>query len=137
MKPEFKERRKYRRVLFSIDQGLSGQITLESRKSKTSQPLVAPVLDISEGGIGFVLDPSFEEEIKINDQLKLTQLTICVDDQKRVYPLETHQPMMVRGKIKADFLSHIGVGCDFTGITSDIWSEIKDFIKETYPNSIL
>ena len=137
MKPEFKERRKYRRVLFSIDQGLSGQITIESRKLKKSQPLVAPILDISKGGIGFVLDPIYEKEIKINDQLKLTQLTICVDDQKRVHHLEAHQPMKVRGKIKADFLSHVGVGCDFTDITSNIWGEIKAFITETYPNSIL
>lgn len=135
MKPEFRERRKFRRVLFSIDQGVSGQI--RSRDSKYSNPLDAPILDISEGGIGFVLDPIYEKEIKINDQLKLTQLTICVDDQKRVFSLEVHQSMTVRGKIKADFLNHIGVGCDFTGITSGIWSEIKEFIKETYPNSIL
>ena len=134
MKPEFKERRKYRRVLFSIDQGLSGQI--RSRGSKDSNPLDAPILDISEGGIGFVLDPIHEKEIKIYDQLKLTQLTICVDDQKRVLPLEVYQAMTVRAKIKADFLSHIGVGCDFMDITSDTWGKIKDFIIKTYPNSI-
>jgi c-di-GMP-binding flagellar brake protein YcgR len=135
MKPEFKERRKYRRVLFSIDQGLTGQI--RGRDSKDSNLLNAPILDISEGGIGFVLDPIYEKEIKINDQLKLTQMTICVDDQKRVLPLDVHQPMTVRAKIKADFLSHIGVGCDFMEITSDTWGKIKDFITKTYPNSIL
>ena len=137
MKTGFKERRKYKRALFSIDQGLAGQFALSGKEIEASKPLVAPILDISEGGVGFVLDPIYGEKIGIDDKLVLTQLSICVGDQKRVLSLKSHLPMTVRGKITADFLSHVGVGCDFTKITSDLWSEIKDFIEKIYPNCIV
>jgi len=137
MKTEFKERRKYKRALFSIDQGLAGQFAISGEAMEASKPLIAPILDISEGGIGFVLDPSYGEKISIDDKLVLTQLSICVGNRESVLDLKSDLPLTVRGKITADFLTHVGVGCDFTKITSDIWSEIKSFIEKTYPNCIV
>jgi c-di-GMP-binding flagellar brake protein YcgR len=131
MKTEFKERRKYKRALFSIDQGLAGQFAL------SNEALVAPILDISEGGIGFLLDPSYSEKISIDDKLVLTQLSICVGNRESILDLKADLAMRVRGKITADFLTHVGVGCDFTKISSDIWCDIKGFIERTYPNSII
>jgi c-di-GMP-binding flagellar brake protein YcgR len=137
MKTEFKERRKYKRALFSIDQGLAGQFALSSEAVEASKPLVAPILDISEGGVGFLLDPSYGEKIRIDDKLVLTQLSICVGNHESFLDLKSDLPLTVRGKITADFLTHVGVGCDFAKITSDVWNEIKGFIEKTYPNCIV
>lgn len=134
---EFKERRKYKRALFSIAQGLVGQFAMGGGDLKSSRPLMAPILDISQGGIGFVLDPNNGENIAVDDQLLLTRLSICVGSHERVLEIQPDLPMTVRGKIAADFLSHVGVGCDFTRITSEAWDEIKAFITKTYPNCIV
>ncbi len=137
MKTDFKERRKYKRALFSIDQGLVGQFALNKKSSKKSQPLSAPILDISRGGIGFVLDPCHGDEIHIDDSLALTRLAICVGGAEHVLAITPDLPMTVRGKIAADFLSHVGIGCDFSTISIDAWEQIKDFIRKTYPNCIV
>ena len=137
MKTEFKERRKYKRALFSIDQGFIGQFDMKTSASRSSQSLMAPILDISQGGIGFVLDPDNGREIGIDDHLLLTQLTISVGSHESVLSIKPDLPMTVRGKIAADFLSHVGVGCDFAAIAPETWEEIKNFIKKTYPNCIV
>lgn len=137
MKTEFKERRKHKRALFSIAQGLVGQFEFGDKEFKSPQSLMAPILDISQGGIGFVLDPSNRDTVAIDDRLMLTRLSICVGRYESILSIKPDLPMTVRGKIAADFLSHVGVGCDFTRITSKSWDKIKDFITKTYPNCIV
>ncbi len=137
MKTDFKERRKYKRALFSIDQGLVGQFALNKNDLKKTESLEAPILDISKGGIGFVLDHNSGDEIRIDDRLTLNQLTICVAGCERVLTITPDLPMTVRGKIAADFLSHVGIGCDFSIVSTDAWEQIKDFIMKIYPNCIV
>lgn len=137
MKTEFIERRKYKRALFSIEQGFKGQFSLGGKILNSSQLLMAPILDISKGGVGFVLESSYGEKISIDDRLVLTQLEICVGDYEDFLDIKPDLSMTVRGKIAADFLSHVGVGCDFTEITAKSWEKIKNFITQTYPNCIV
>ena len=137
MKTKFKERRKYKRALFSIEQGFKGQFTLRQKYLNTNQLLMAPILDISQGGIGFVLDSGYGDKIGIDDQMVLTQLQISVGDYQSVLTITPDLSMTVRGKIAADFLSHVGVGCDFTEISTEAWEKIKAFITQTYPNCIV
>ena len=137
MKTDFKERRKYKRALFSIDQGLVGQFAVSKGSPAQMQPLMAPILDISKGGIGFVLDHGNGGDINIDDRLTLSQLAIRVEGHERVLAIRPDLSMTVRGKIAADFLSHVGIGCDFSGVSIDIWEQIKEFIKTTYPNCIV
>jgi hypothetical protein len=137
MKTKFKERRKFKRALFSIEQGLKGKFALKVKDFNVSQELMAPILDISKGGVGFILEPNCGDKVGIDDKLMLSQLKICVGDFVSVLLIEPDLPLTVRGKIAGEFFSHVGVGCDFTQITTKSWDNIKEFIRQTYPNCIV
>jgi c-di-GMP-binding flagellar brake protein YcgR len=65
------ERRKYKRVLFTIEDGIIGTFTESKKKTDIVD---ANVMNISEGGVQLTFKPILNHRIKVGDKLLLTEI---------------------------------------------------------------
>lgn len=65
------ERREFKRVLFTIEDGIIGTF---SPSIKDKDPVDANVLNISEGGVQLTFKPILNHRIKVGDRLLLTEI---------------------------------------------------------------
>ena len=65
------ERRKYKRVLFTIEDGIIGTFTESNKKLDIVD---ANVMNISEGGVQLTFKPILNHRIKVGDKLLLTEI---------------------------------------------------------------
>jgi c-di-GMP-binding flagellar brake protein YcgR len=66
-----KERRKYKRVLFTIEDGIIGTFSPSQEKDEN---VPANVINISEGGVQLTFKPILNHRIKVGDRLLLTEI---------------------------------------------------------------
>jgi c-di-GMP-binding flagellar brake protein YcgR len=66
-----KERRKFKRVLFTIEDGVIGTF---SPVSEGDDKVDANVINISEGGVQLTFKPILNHRIKVGDRLLLTEI---------------------------------------------------------------
>ena len=66
-----KERRKYKRVLFTIEDGIIGTFSPSQGKNEN---FPASVINISEGGVQLTFKPILNHRIKVGDRLLLTEI---------------------------------------------------------------
>lgn len=65
------ERRKYKRVLFTIEDGIIGTF---SSSELTEEGIDANVINISEGGVQLTFKPILNHKIRVGDRLLLTEI---------------------------------------------------------------
>ena len=65
------ERRKYKRVLFTIEDGIIGTFSPVDQKENN---VSANVMNISEGGVQLTFKPILNHRIKVGDRLLLTEI---------------------------------------------------------------
>jgi len=65
------ERRKHKRVLFTIEDGIIGTFTESNQETDIVD---ANVLNISEGGVQLTFKPILNHRIKVGDKLLLTEI---------------------------------------------------------------
>ena len=65
------ERRQYKRVLFTIEDGIIGTFTESNQETDIVD---ANVLNISEGGVRLTFKPILNHRIKVGDKLLLTEI---------------------------------------------------------------
>lgn len=132
------EKRRHKRVLFSIQERITGSI------EKVGEPVgkwcrAVPILNLSKGGIGFILERGMDIPIQTGTQLKLTDMWI---EKKSAHHLDLRAlsdadiTMVVRWVLDNSYLQHLGFGCEFVNLPSKCQDEIRGFINGAFPGRI-
>jgi c-di-GMP-binding flagellar brake protein YcgR len=117
------ERRKYKRVLFTIEDGIIGTFSsIEEKEENVS----ANVINISEGGVQLTFKPILNHRIKVGDRLLLTeirgdksgQIIVNVDAEVKWISEDTLQ-------------EDIGVGLQFVDVLKQS-KKLNEFVEFWY-----
>jgi c-di-GMP-binding flagellar brake protein YcgR len=119
-----RERRKYKRVIFTPEDGIVGVF---QPPDGGSEPLTADVINLSEGGVQLTFKSILENRIREGDRLILTEIRGKSSSQV-IINVDTE----VRW-ISQDELSHkTGIGCEFQDLFVDSKKKITDFVEFWY-----
>ena len=81
-------------------------------------------MNISEGGIQFILKKGRREDLKEGDLLILTRIKGKADLE---FVDETE--IEIRWILDLNYFDHVGVGCQFVALPSVIKEQIKKFVE--------
>ena len=115
------ERRKYKRIVFSATDEVTGVVTWPESGDK---PFSYRISDIGAGGMRFILTKDNAPEIiSFNDTLYLTEIK-----GKSQLAFVTGVQLEVRWVIEHDMFEHMVIGCEFIEIAEDVQKQIDDFV---------
>ena len=129
----FIERRRHRRAIYSLQEGLIGSFIAPGADGGT---VLAPILNLSAGGIGFALVRGHENGIRPGDRLVLQELRIQTESCRRSLEINSDLSLVVRWILNAEFLDHVGFGCEFIDPTDQQQNRIRDFLEAVYPDRL-
>ncbi len=115
----FQEQRKYPRIFFPGNDVVLAKIL----PAVGGASFDARLLNISEGGLGFHLKRSVDIRLKANDSLRLLAL---VGDPHLAEVADLD--MEVRWVMDEEYLDHVAVGCEFTGLDAHNRQLLQDFV---------
>ncbi|MEX1349324.1 MAG: PilZ domain-containing protein [Desulfobacterales bacterium] len=116
-----KERRRFKRVAISVDDGIMGYIS--SPRSIADESIAVKIIDLSAGGLHFFLHRSSFKGISTGDHLTLKEI-------KGTNNLDFISNIELEVKWIADHqaLKHVGLGCEFLHISDEIRQQIDQFV---------
>jgi c-di-GMP-binding flagellar brake protein YcgR len=120
-----KERRQFRRIVFTLDDGIVG--LLDPPGVKGGQPITAQVLNLSEGGLQLTFNTVLKQRIKEGDRLLLTEIR-GVDAAEVIVNVDTE----VRWISRSQLSEKIGLGCEFKNLLKDAKQKINKIIEFWY-----
>ena len=118
------ERRQFKRVLFTVEDGIIGTLTLPGNKH---EKITAQVINISEGGICLTFKPILNQKIKEGDRLLLTSLQGSQSKQ-----LIINVDAEIKWISENELSNKIGTGCEFIDLLADEQKHINDMIEFWY-----
>jgi c-di-GMP-binding flagellar brake protein YcgR len=115
-----KERRRFHRVFFTLEEGIKGTLAFSDLQQGL---LTVHIINLSEGGLGLVLGKAEKEKIRKGYQVILTHI-------KGIQGLE---PLVnVKAEIKwildNPSLEFMGFGCEFINLPESMRDAIRTFI---------
>ena len=115
------ERRQFRRVAIPADDGIVGFIS--SPRLIADDSIAVNIIDLSAGGLHFILPRGSFKEISTDDHLTLKEI-------KGTKNLDFISNVELEIKWIADHqsLKHIGLGCEFLNISEEIRQQIDQFV---------
>ena len=117
------ERRKDKRVLFTIEDGIIGTFS-PSEKNKNS--VDASVMNISEGGVQLTFKPILNHRIKVGDRLLLTEIRGEKSGQI-IVNVDAEVKWISEDKLSED----IGVGLHFVDVLKQS-KNLNEFVEFWY-----
>jgi hypothetical protein len=125
MVDEKKERRRFQRIFFSIEDGIKGILAfLDLQKGL----LVAHIINISEGGLGLAVSKDKKDKIANGDQVILTHIT-GIEGLESLINVDAEIKWILDNPSLEEF---VVIGCEFLdlpepmrdaiGIFMDSWS---------------
>ena len=117
------ERRKYKRVLFTIEDGIIGTF---SPGKESEESVTANGINISEGGVQLTFKPILNNRIKVGDRLLLTEIKGEKSDQV-IVNVDAEVKWISDDKLSED----IGVGLQFVDVF-DQSKKFNDFVEFWY-----
>ena len=118
------ERRAYNRVLFTVEDGIIGTLSLPG---KETDPITAEVINISEGGICLTFKPILNQRIKEGDRLLLTEIR-SKKSQQLIINVDTEIKWISENELS----NQIGTGCEFGNIPAEEKDRINEFVEYWY-----
>jgi len=122
------ERRKFKRILFTIEDGIIGTLVLPG---KDGEKVSAEVINISEGGICLTFKPILNQKIKEGDRLLLTEIKSSKSKQL-IINVDTEIKWISEGELS----DKIGTGCEFIEPFSEKKDRINEFVEYWYLQKI-
>ena len=119
------ERRVHKRVYFSIEDGVVGEFTVKEAENSVS--FVAPILNLSVGGIHFTLEKGQGRDIRIGDVLNLIQIK---DRRKLVIVFDI--VLEVRWVLNHEELDYVGYGCEFKNVPQEVKTRVSQFVEYVF-----
>lgn len=123
MKPPTQDRRRSKRIFFSVKDRITAEFQLPPPRS---EPLTGSIMDISPDGIGITLEKSAAPQLSQGDRLILKSVRNI-----RVLSFLQDLELEIRWLLDHRSLSHIGLGCQFIDISEETRERIRGFM-ETY-----
>jgi hypothetical protein len=115
-----RERRRFQRIFFSVDDGIEGTFTFPDLQKGI---LTAHIINVNEGGLGLALSKDKKARISKGEYVILAQI-------KGITGLEPF--INVQGEIKWILenrsLEFIGFGCEFLNLSESRRDAIRTFI---------
>jgi c-di-GMP-binding flagellar brake protein YcgR len=121
---EGKERRRYHRIFFSREDGISATFAFSDPQKGL---LTAQIINLSEGGLGLALSKNEKKRIGKGDHLILSRLTGI----KGLEPL-INVEVEIRWILENQSLEFVGLGCQFFDSPESMQEEIRTFIHDWY-----
>jgi len=125
MTKQTKERRQFRRIVFTLDDGIVG--LLDPPGVKGGQPITAQVLNLSEGGLQLTFNTVLKQRIKEGDRLLLTEIR-GASAAEVIVNVDTE----VRWISRSQLSEKIGLGCEFKNLLKDTRQKINKIIEFWY-----
>jgi len=117
------ERRQYKRMFFSIEEGPLGVFALPDMDTGV---LTAIIMDLSMGGLGLSIRKGGDMSINVGDRLILTEIRGMADTNLRpINNIETEIKWIQNYRA----FRHILFGCEFVDITQTTRDQIQQFIN--------
>ncbi len=113
-------RRRYRRILFTIEDKINGTFSIPGGESR---PISVKILNLGEGGIHFVVNPKDNDKIKTGAKLILLQIE-GPDPLRYLVNIDAE----VKWVLNHDIMEHVGVGCEFLNISENSRLQIRSFV---------
>ena len=115
------EKRQFKRVIFSSDDGVVG---IFRHHGMGDQLIASNIVNISEGGLQFIIKKDKKKEMKEGDILTLTRIKGKADLE-----FTDDTEIEVRWILDLNYFDHVGVGCQFLEIQDMLKDQIKKFIE--------
>jgi c-di-GMP-binding flagellar brake protein YcgR len=112
-----KERRRFQRIFFSLEDGIQGTFTFSDLHKGI---FTAYILNLSEGGVGFVLNKKEDKKIEKGNGVILTQI-------RGIRGLEPRMNIEaeVRWILDKPALEFLGFGCEFLRVPAPLQAQIR------------
>jgi c-di-GMP-binding flagellar brake protein YcgR len=125
MTKQVTERRQFKRVVFTMDDGIVG--ILNPPGVSRGQPITAQVLNLSEGGLQLTFNAVLKQRIKEGDRLLLTEIRGSAASEV-IVNVDTE----VRWISRSQLSEKIGIGCEFKNLLEDTKKKINRLIEFWY-----
>jgi c-di-GMP-binding flagellar brake protein YcgR len=112
------EKRKYPRLSLRIDDGYFGNFNLANNET-----IVAPIINISAGGLNIVAPESTKENIKEGDRLLLTGIAGGTR-----FDFLSDVEAQVRWVKQLDTPGYVSVGCKLPNLPDDLRKQLIQFV---------
>ncbi|MHC4455590.1 MAG: PilZ domain-containing protein [Planctomycetota bacterium] len=122
MKQQFNgpEKRRFQRAVFSIGDGFIGVF---SNDGFTNDSMAASIMNLSAGGLQFILPRDTSPEIGTGDHLILREIR-GTTGLRFVSNLE----LEVKWVMDHQIFEHVGIGCEFLNTSEAIRDQIDQFV---------
>jgi c-di-GMP-binding flagellar brake protein YcgR len=117
------ERRKFKRVLFTIEDGIIGTFT---ESDKQTDIVDANVMNISEGGVQLTFKPILNHRIKVGDKLLLTEIRGDKSGQV-VVNVDAEVKWITEDRLSEE----IGLGLEFVDVLKQS-KKLNEFVEFWY-----
>jgi c-di-GMP-binding flagellar brake protein YcgR len=118
------ERRQFKRVLFTIEDGIVGVF---NPPGNGTDPVQATVMDISSGGVKLLFKPILEHKIKEGDRLVLSEIRGSGSSQV-VINIDSEVKWITEDELS----DNIGLGVEFLGVLDDEKQHISEMVEYWY-----
>ena len=112
------EKRKYRRLTLGIDDGYFGNFKLSNDES-----LVAPIVNISAGGLNMAAPTQAAKQLNAGDNILLASIAGGTN-----FAFLSDIQSEVRWVKQLDTPGYVSVGCQFQGISEDVREQLIRFV---------
>ena len=113
------EKRKYPRLVLAIEDGYFGNFKLSNNET-----MVAPIMNLSGGGLNMAVASTMKEKIKEGDALLLQHIAGGAN-----LSFLSQVKTEIRWMRPLDNPAYISVGCEFDGISEDLSAQIDKFVS--------
>lgn len=113
------EKRKYPRLTLRVDDGYFGNFKLAN-----DETIVAPILNISAGGISIAAPESTKEIIKKGDRLLLTSIAGGTN-----FAFLSDVMSEVRWVKRLDTPGYVNVGCKLLNLSDQLHDQLSNFVN--------
>ncbi len=122
MKQQFNgpEQRRFQRAVFSIGDGVIGVFSSNGLKNDS---IAASIMNLSAGGLQFILPRDTSQEIGAGDRLILREIKGTVDLE-----LASNNELEVKWIMELQIFEYIGIGCEFLNISEATRVQIDQFV---------
>ena len=114
------ERRQYKRALFTIEDGVTGLVSISSLP-KT--PITTYILNLSEGGMNFTLRDEVKDNLKRGDELTILQLK-----GSPIQRFLVNIDATIKWVLDQPHFDKIGMGCEFMNISTSSKKQLDSFV---------
>jgi c-di-GMP-binding flagellar brake protein YcgR len=119
-----KERRKYKRVLFTVEDGIVG---IFNPPGSDEGPVEATILDMSQGGVKLIFKPVLKNRIMEGDRLVLSEIRGSSSSQV-IVNIDTEVKWITEDELSES----IGLGVEFLNVLDNEKQQIDEFAEFWY-----